>query len=423
MDFEALPVASRLEAPEGAKLVPVSCLGELRARFATMAKRCVSRLKGCAAPTMEVVARGTYTHTWEVRGDEGERITRSRDLEAVWVRVDGQQPKLAGWSLAARLERLATDERMVRNVPGVEIPARFRDTGYTCEHCNAARDRKDCFVVVNEAGEFKQVGASCLKDFLGHNPAAMLKFFSNFGGMCDEFGEWIATGMRLPNVIDTLEVLQYAAAAIRVHGWVSRKAADAYYEKSDGQNSLLPTSRIVHACISPGTENDHRTRKALKPTEADEKLAAETLAWVRGWEDTKSDYELNLKIALKHDVMDPRTIAIAVSAPASMLRYLSREAELGMKRKEAANSNWRGELKERLHGIQAKISFVKHGASDFGSTTLIKFVADNGDILTWFASGHHQVKPGDAVILTGTVKRHTEYNGAKETQLSRCLMV
>ena len=46
------------------------------------------------------------------------------------------------------------------------------------------------------------------------------------------------------------------------------------------------------------------------------------------------------------------------------------------------------------------------------------------DIFTWFTTAYidDEIKPGDKIILSGTVKDHKEYNGIQQTQLNRCIV-
>lgn len=82
-----------------------------------------------------------------------------------------------------------------------------------------------------------------------------------------------------------------------------------------------------------------------------------------------------------------------------------------------------GEPKERLRDLAVTIEHVQFFDSDFGGSTLVK-MRQGVNVLTWFASGAHgELQPGMTATLTGTVKRHTEYKGTKETQLSRCVLL
>ena len=44
------------------------------------------------------------------------------------------------------------------------------------------------------------------------------------------------------------------------------------------------------------------------------------------------------------------------------------------------------------------------------------------DVLVWFTAKDLDLEKGQAVDLTGTVKKHEEFRGVKTTQLSRCIV-
>lgn len=51
---------------------------------------------------------------------------------------------------------------------------------------------------------------------------------------------------------------------------------------------------------------------------------------------------------------------------------------------------------------------------------LYKFVDDQGNVVVWHTKAARQIAEGDKVTLTGTVKKHDEYKGEKQTVLIRC---
>jgi hypothetical protein len=318
--------------------------------------------------------------------------------------------------LAARLIVTETGERIVKAVPGVELPARFRTTGTECEHCNAARMRKDVFVCHNaERGEWKQIGRTCVRDFLGHDPARLLAAFVAVSVIGKEFGDFIGGGHAYPT-FDTVSMLEYTAACIRVDGWTSRAKAEQFGKTA--------TASFVGDCFARG-ETGAKARARYEPSEADKKTAREALDWVRGplaTQETHSDYEFNLVASLRHEVIDGRTFGIAASSVQAYLRATSREAELNMKRAANAASVFVGAEKERLRDIPVTIEFKTLVESDFGASYLLKMRRADGCLFSWFCSGNGAAdfKAGDAVLVTGTVKAHREYKGTKETQLTRC---
>lgn len=79
--------------------------------------------------------------------------------------------------------------------------------------------------------------------------------------------------------------------------------------------------------------------------------------------------------------------------------------------------------------ITAKVKYI-HTASwenqfskGYWSTTvtnLHKFVDENGNILVWKTSNFIDEDYGTEMILSGTVKEHSEYKGDKQTVMTRC---
>ena len=87
-----------------------------------------------------------------------------------------------------------------------------------------------------------------------------------------------------------------------------------------------------------------------------------------------------------------------------------------------SNSEYIGEEKERLRDLHVTLVGSRTVESCYGTSILYTFkMGDN--VLTWFCSGaglDEDIKNGDTVLLTGTVKKHQIYNGVKQTVLNRC---
>ena len=58
----------------------------------------------------------------------------------------------------------------------------------------------------------------------------------------------------------------------------------------------------------------------------------------------------------------------------------------------------------------------------FGLTTILTMLDDDDNCLKWFGTspGAHATEMGGDYWLTGTVRKHGEYKGVKETLLTRC---
>ena len=85
-------------------------------------------------------------------------------------------------------------------------------------------------------------------------------------------------------------------------------------------------------------------------------------------------------------------------------------------------SEYVGELKERLRDLNVIVCGSRFIDSRYGTSTIYTFKY-NDNILVWItSSSKYDLQIGDHLLLTGTVKDHKEYNGTKQTYLSRCLI-
>jgi uncharacterized protein YeeX (DUF496 family) len=85
-------------------------------------------------------------------------------------------------------------------------------------------------------------------------------------------------------------------------------------------------------------------------------------------------------------------------------------------------SKYIGEEGKRLQ-INVEVYNVINISRYFGNTKL-HFMRDiNGNELRWFSKGEKFFKNGDKIEIKGTVKKHTEYKGVKQTILTRVLEI
>tara|TARA_Y100000114_G_C11738722_1_gene317748 strand:- start:759 stop:1544 length:786 start_codon:yes stop_codon:yes gene_type:complete len=91
-----------------------------------------------------------------------------------------------------------------------------------------------------------------------------------------------------------------------------------------------------------------------------------------------------------------------------------RQAEIEAKRNK---SNHVGNIKDRID-ITATITFVKSIDTHFGVSLLTILENDNGDVFKYFGSVDLGDK-GDKITIKATVKDHAEYDGVKQTVITR----
>ena len=84
-------------------------------------------------------------------------------------------------------------------------------------------------------------------------------------------------------------------------------------------------------------------------------------------------------------------------------------------------SEYVGEVGERLRNLTAIFKSTRGFAGNYGWTNIHTFqVGEN--ILVWFTAKDLDLEKGQAVDLTGTVKKHEEFREVKTTQLTRCIV-
>lgn len=90
----------------------------------------------------------------------------------------------------------------------------------------------------------------------------------------------------------------------------------------------------------------------------------------------------------------------------------------------ASKSEFIGEIKERLRGLNVTLTGARAVSSVYGTSIMFTFKEGDNE-LVWFTSCPPDEK--DAIVghkysLTATVKDHKIYNGVKQTYLNRCIL-
>lgn len=202
---------------------------------------------------------------------------------------------------------------------------------------------------------------------------------------------------------------------------------EAALEKLGEVEDLTPTISYVTAVLYAETEG-----RSGKPTEERKRLEAEVTAedyteaekvreWAMAGGAGSGDYAHNLAILCAMDEVEPKRGGFVASAVAAKARADEQELRRTRERQEAAKSSWLGAVGERLKDLPVTFESSRTvGGGYYGNTYLMKFRDASGNILTWFSSNCFSLRPGEEVKITGTVKAHNEYNGGRETVLTRC---
>jgi hypothetical protein len=168
--------------------------------------------------------------------------------------------------------------------------------------------------------------------------------------------------------------------------------------------------------------NDAATKKAAKKAAAAEAKReaerAEFHIWAKPYENllgaikaaTGNSFLADLARKLEdHRQLTDRQLEAAATA---IERQQQREVE-------DRASEYVGEVKDRFE-FEAEVLGVYGTEGFYGHTDIVKLKDVDGNLFTWFASDYTDLERGDRITIKGTVKKHEEYRGVKQTILTRC---
>lgn len=346
--------------------------------------------------------------------------------EFVECEVTGEAPKLEGWEFLAVIEPAdkTGEANLVVPVPGRDVPAelieRHTTSSLKCDHCGYDRRRNETFLVRHEDGRVREVGRTCLADFLGHkSPESVARYCGFLISAADIagalFDEEIGGGSRIPEFVDLPTYLAVVSACIRKSGWLSRSAAFERY----GDSHLSTSNEAVCAIFG----DDERLR--VEVTDADKADALAAVEWAESLEPNGNDY-----LAVIHTIAEAGCFRLKRAGyAASILPSYRREVESARERELAAESDWFGEIKKR-DTFKLTLLYTREIDSPYGLKILYVFADENGNRAKWFCSGRplrdaegREIADGATVTFKATVKAHEEYRGARETVLTRAALV
>jgi hypothetical protein len=345
---------------------------------------------------------------------ETDRYGLKRTRMVIDVEISGEAPCYSGWAFLAAVDTVDTQDGadfITRLAPGVnetDIDRSLLAAGQ-CQHCNAARpNRRRTFLVRNtETGQLFQVGTTCLKDFLGWEGRPV---FIDEDAVAREIEPDFQGGRRLDYVPAT--VVAAAWAAVKTFGWAPASRAG------------LTTRDVVSAILYGTTKADRDLAEQIAPLLPEGVAkASEIIATILANFSTESEYEANMRVALRLAAVGARQMGLVVSAVAAYERILGLELRRKIQREAAAVSEYAGEVSQKLT-VTGTITHLASFESNYGYTPTrnLLIILESGTTVAKIitaAGWAFDVERGQEITVTGTVKAHKEYKGTKQTVLTR----
>jgi hypothetical protein len=417
------------------------------AEFERRMKPIVRRATRCNAPISYVINRDIFEDRklklLNTEGKEVERIVRYYRVE-----VAGEKPKFAGWKFVGTLEH-TTEGNLLRLLPNETCPEHFRTLAPYSDHSQVT------YIVAHENGDFKQVGSGCIKDFLGAaSPQTIAKMAENWISFQDllEVTKGVGLGGAFYTNVERWDIMQFLSkvcAIVRVDDgrFVSRASVNRMIEKY-GESCRVPevTGQKAFDMQWPGNHTLlYRKEDILKyaTLPEDEKMAEKAIEWAMsefggGLSDTDvdaiqasilgtqqgrqlNDFEHNLYVIAKGQSIERRTMGIAAYLIQAYRKAHNLVPEY--KPKQRLTSNHIGTIKERLRGVEVTLEKrFTWNSEEFGEGVRFKMITKEGNVLVWKTynvADEKDMVEGRGYVITGTVSKHDEYHGEKQTVLQR----
>lgn len=403
---------------------------ELRDKVNKLNKR--AKKIGCPELTLEitdeyVLPEKEYAYGW---GTYDERNYITRYVTFYDVTIDGETPSYDGWYFVAVITGFPDGQNIIHKSPFLEKNVdvtEYRNKKSFCDHCKTRRFRKHTYILGNQDGELIQVGSTCIKDFLGH-PAPTFSHFSKIIDFLEEDPGLEPSDKgsgRGPVFIGLKSYLKLACEVVERYGFTSKKAAWEY--------DLLPTVSLVNYiedCMSGRVKNPPKEYRDFKVSDESKELAENVIEWGKSLAGQKnlSDYHYNLSVIFSNDMFDLKSEGIVVSAIQAYKKHIGDVQEKKSKF-NPKDSEYFGEVKKR-YTLDLTLDKQLDFESQWGKVVFHVFHDDDGNQFVWYANGTNagvdlkngMIDPaeiGDKIRVKGTVKKHNEYNGIKQTVLNR----
>lgn len=284
-----------------------------------------------------------------------------------------------------------------------ELLAKYRNADLRCDHCGTKHRRAKCVVLTdNVTGEEKMVGTTCLKDYIGYTLANTVMGYQDVYDilidnkepfiMEDDFGKYTAC-------YDVEKYLAYCIKAVENYGYV----------KADGKE---PTKEVA--------DNGYRKNAPIEDKYIE--TAKTVIKFFKELDDKYVDnFVWNTKLRLEGAQVITYADGIVAYAYVLYKKIKERIDADNKKKEEAEKTKFVGTIGQKIT-VNAVCELITSWTNAYRAwVRLYKFTDADGNIYTWKTSGNFYLQDfeTDRFEITGTIKEHTEFNGVKQTELTR----
>lgn len=313
---------------------------------------------------------------------------------------------IKGYTILASIEHLEKGN-VIHSFTDLELPGYYRDVDPICEHCNTNRPRKKSYVLVNTSeGKTVQVGSGCLKKFLGVDVEAYVSYLSHIE-LLDRYDNVLPKEPK-KSYINVKDYMMHAAECTEHWGYQKRTVssemptADIAYVMYTGQYQHLSIEQSINLSnvdFSPTKQVDYIER---------------ALEWLFKQEPT--EFFSNIQAICSSKYASVRHIGYIAVVPHLYNKEIMYHKQKAKEQQKLKASEYVGKVGTKIT-VELIVERCVCFENAFGTSLLYIMKDDSGNIFVWSTQ---KTITTDSVKLTGTIKEHKEYNGVKQTVLTRC---
>lgn len=321
------------------------------------------------------------------------------------VTIEGDYPAINGWKCIAKIDH--RDDVNIINIYDELDVSKWRERKPTCDHCGHNKIKVQSYLIQNiESGEILQIGKSCIKDYIKGDPKWMLQMLTWVTTLDEQIeAEFIKGGYSEPYYLVEI-IAEVSAMSIRKNGFIR---SEAYYGE-------IPTKSDVNDFFHG--QRDKTWTDYWVITEKDKEVAKGMVDYFNE-QSGDNNFLITIKQLLELGSIRPKYFGYIAGAVSGYLKYIDREESNKLDEKILRVNETVGEVKKR-QDFNVVLESIITTSGYYGTTYIHKFRKDTGEIIVWFASGTEvDADIGDEFIIKATVKKFDEFNGWKQTIVTR----
>lgn len=317
----------------------------------------------------------------------------------VTVSYDKPMIQYKGYEYIATLQKTDNGNMVFSDNEGRDLTKYF-DMAFRCDHCKTNRNRNKVHLFLDSNGNDLMVASSCAKEYFGINIYDKIEGFTVLYEKLMNLEDEFENESKFKSEIDINELLLKTFYVINI---------DKRYYSSNKPDSYGNTTIDYVNALNPIKASDY-----IEVTQ-NFNLDSFYEYWQTKVADDKTEFNNNIFLSLSTSVVKSGLVVYSV------FDYVLNATELIQKKSTSVVKNeYYGEIKDK---IEFTGEIVKTGSyeSKYGITYIYTIHTTDNYVLVW--STNKVLDTGLKATFKGTIKDHDEYNGQKQTKITRCKII